>query len=144
MIYDKNWQNLSLDWNGNPVMGWLTEAWEIRQVRVNEAGWLIVAPITNNPSATGALICWQVKITTTGTAVGLPTANVWQLVVLSAYENNVWPITVWVSTWVTNVINWTGNGFILAPWAIIPVVVDNLNKIFINWTENDIVSYSLT
>ena len=37
MIYDKNWQNLSLDWNSNPIMGWLTEAWEIRQVRVNEA-----------------------------------------------------------------------------------------------------------
>lgn len=140
--------NKLTDWqqrDGNTISNWYCSSDDsVKPVKVNIRGEIVIEQPKNNPSATGALICWQVKITTTGTAVGLPTANVWQLVVLSAYENNVWPITVWVSTWVTNVINWTGNGFILAPWAIIPVVVDNLNKIFINWTANDIVSYSLT
>lgn len=85
----------------------------------------------------------QSKIAVTGTAIQLPAVNAEQFVVLKALSTNVSNITVGVSG-LTNTVNGTGNGFILEPGDMLPIVVDNLSKIYINGTANDIVSYSLT
>lgn len=143
MIYDKNWQNLSLDWNGNPVMGWLTEAWEIRQVRVKD-DWSLVIVSTNNPSATGAINSWQLKCTTGWTAVVFPTADIGQYVYIKANSNNTANISIWVSG-VTTTANWSWNGCILEPWDFVYLTIDNLNKVYMNCANNtDFVSYILS
>jgi hypothetical protein len=68
----------------------------------------------------------------------MPSADVWQFVVVKALSTNVWNIFVW-PTGVTSA-NW----LILEPGDMLPIVIDNLNKVFINWTSWDKVSYSLT
>ena len=136
--YPIGWENLSLDWNSHPVMWWITSSGEIRQLVVSE-NWAILsvaAPI--NSSATWNLLSWQVAIATTNTQVGMPTADVWQFVVIKALSTNVWNIFVW-PTGVTS-----ANGLILEPGDMLPIVIDKLNKVFINWTSWDKVSYSLT
>lgn len=124
-----------------PIM-WINSDNVLKNIRT-DSNWILLMTTNNNPSSTGALVCGQTKITTTWTQVNLPANNVGQFVVVKAFSSNVWNITVWV-TGVTNTVNGSGNGFILEPGDMLPIVVDNSNKIFINWTANDIVSYSLT
>ena len=138
------WEDkLSLDDNNFPVAWGIDINWNIKQLLLTSNGAVVTSIAPINTSATGALISGQVKIATTGTQVQLPSANVGQFVVIKALSTNVSNIYLW-PTGVTNTWAGTGNGVILEPGDMIPVVVDNLNKIFINWTLNDVVSYSLT
>lgn len=93
---------------------------------------------------TGAPILGQVAIAVTGTAVQLSAASVplpSGMVIVAAHPDNTAAITVGAAA-VTNTVNGTGNGAILAPGEAIAVFAANVNLIYINGTANDIASYS--
>ena len=92
----------------------------------------------------GAPILGQKAIAVTGTAVQLSAASVplpSGMVIVAAHPDNTAAITVGAAA-VTNTVDGTGNGAILAPGEAIVVYVANVNLIYINGTANDIASYS--
>lgn len=93
---------------------------------------------------TGAPILGQKKIGVTGTAVQLNSNSValpGGMVIVAAHPDNAAKMTVGSSA-VTNTVDGTGNGAILAPGEAIAVFVANVNLVYINGTANDIASYS--
>ena len=93
---------------------------------------------------TGAPILGQKKVGVTGTAVQLSAASVplpSGMIIVAAHPDNAADITVGAAA-VTNTVDGSGNGAILAPGEAIVVYASNVNLIYINGTANDIASYS--
>ena len=93
---------------------------------------------------TGAPILGQKKVGVTGTAVQLSAASVplpSGMVIVAAHPDNAAAITVGAAA-VTNTVDGTGNGAILAPGEALAFFAANVNLIYINGTANDIASYS--
>lgn len=83
----------------------------------------------------------QIVIAVTGTAIALPTLVGYNGIVLTAKAaNNAAGMTIGSST-VTNTVNGTGNGYILAPGASVGVATSQFNQLYVNGTVGDIVSY---
>lgn len=102
---------------------------------------LVTATLSGNPLSLSP-ITGQVKVVTTGTAVVLGSSQVLiNGVIVSAKGINTQSITLGTAT-VTNTVDGTGNGYILAPGASISFAVSNINQIWINGTANDLVSYA--
>ena len=83
----------------------------------------------------------QAKIVVTGTAVQLGTNTLLNGVIITAASANVATITIGTSA-VTNTVDGTGNGYILAAGASISFAVNNTNVLYINGTAEDIISFS--
>lgn len=93
---------------------------------------------------TGAPVVGQVVIAVTGTAVALSAASVplpGGSVFLTALSTNTAVVTVGGSG-VTNTVDGSGNGLILGAGGNAVVFADDLNKVCVNGTAGDIVSYS--
>ncbi len=102
------------------------------------------AVTTSATLPTGAPIVGQKKIGVTGTAVQLNSNSValpGGMVIVAAHPDNAAKMTVGAAA-VTNTVDGTGNGAILAPGEAIAVFVANVNLVYINGTANDIASYS--
>lgn len=91
------------------------------------------------------IITGQVKIATTGTAVQLNTGSTILAngLILSSYSTNNSTGVTWGKSTVSNVVNGTGNGKIIAAGASdgVPSGV-NIGTIYINGTTGDVVSYA--
>lgn len=96
-------------------------------------------PVTSSNPA--GLVVGQTKIVVTGTAVRLPSnALINGLIVKSKITNNVARQTVGTSA-VTNIVDGTGNGYILEPGEAASFAVTNSNAIWVNGTAGDIFSF---
>lgn len=83
----------------------------------------------------------QAKIAVTATAVQLGSNTLLNGVIISAKSTNTASITIGGSG-VTNTVDGTGNGLILAAGASMSWAVSNTNALWINGTAGDIVSYA--
>lgn len=91
-----------------------------------------------------AFVTGQGKVATTGTSVQLSTTNlpITLGVVLTAKSgNNTAGMTIGFGSTVTNTVDGTGNGYILAAGASVTLLVSNVNLIYINGTTGDEISY---
>lgn len=112
-------------------------------MRVDPTG-STVQPVSGTVSTTlsTAAVVGQAKIASTGTAVQLSAGALNNGVIISAASgNNAAGVTIGGSG-VTNTVNGTGNGYILAPGASVSFAVDNVNRLYINGTTGDIVSWA--
>jgi hypothetical protein len=85
----------------------------------------------------------QAKIAVTGTAVRLPLNIAKNGIILTAKSTNAANIHVGDSS-VNNTEDGTGNGYILEPGASASFAVDNSNKLYINGTAGDVVSFAVS
>ena len=110
-------------------------------VAIAPSFWFPNAAIQPGKPATSSLVSGQVVIAVTGTAVQLPANAVTNgIVVRSKSTNNTTQGTIGASG-VTNVVNGTGNGFIMAPGDAISLAVTNSNLVYVNGTAGDIFSF---
>ena len=93
----------------------------------------------------GSPLTGQAKVSVTNTAVQLnggmsqPLTN--GVIITAGSNNNTNGMTVGIST-VTDVVDGTGNGYILVPGASVSFAVNNTNTIWINGTSGDLVSWA--
>ncbi len=85
-------------------------------------------------------ITGQAIIASTGTAVQLSSGILTNGVIITAFSENSAPITIGGAT-VTNTANGSGNGYILEAGASVSMAVDNTNRVYINGTAGDFISY---
>lgn len=112
-------------------------------VAVNSTTGAILLQITGN-ALVSAPLTGQAKIATTGTAIQLDSSSqpLTNGVIISAVSgNNAAGVTIGGAT-VTNTVNGTGNGYILAPGASVSFAIANTNELYINGTIGDIVSWA--
>ncbi len=83
----------------------------------------------------------QAKIAVTGTAVRLGSNTLINGIIVTALSTNVASIVIGIST-VHNVIDGTGDGYILAAGGSVSWAVSNSNALYINGTAGDIVSFA--
>ena len=83
----------------------------------------------------------QVKIAVTGTAVQLPSNALKNGVIIKALSSNNAAGMTWGASSVTNTVDGTGNGDILEPGERNSAAVDNTNRIWVNGTAGDILSF---
>ena len=96
------------------------------------------------PALVGGPLVGQSKIVSTGVAVRLNGGTSQPLtngLIITALSTNTATIEVGGSG-VTNTIDGTGNGYILAAGASVSFAVTNANDIYINGTSGDIVSWA--
>lgn len=122
-------------WDGSLTTGALTIG-KVDQGAAGTANWLVKQALIAAAPLNG-----QAKIAVTGTAVQLGGNALTNGVILTAYSGNAAPIVVGASG-VANTIDGTGTGYILEQGASAPWAVDNTNRLFINGTAGDIVSWS--
>jgi len=113
---------------------------------------MLVDPVTGLPTSGGGggggsggvntnVIVGQVKIATTGTRVQLPSnalAN--GLIVKSLSANAAAGATIGGAS-VSNAVDGTGNGYVLAPGEASSFAVSNSNLLYVNGTAGDIFTY---
>ena len=95
----------------------------------------LVLPLTTTAPITG-----QATIAVTGTAVQLPSNRLTNGFIIPAKSTNSANITIGGSS-VTNTVDGTGNGYILAAGASMSMAQHNTNLVYINGTSGDIVSF---
>lgn len=82
----------------------------------------------------------QVVIAITGTAVRFPTNTLTHGLIITANPNNAASVAIG-PVGVTNTLDGTGNGTVLAKGASISAFVLNTNALYVNGTANDWVSF---
>lgn len=82
----------------------------------------------------------QVIIAVTGTAVQFPSNALVNGLIITAFSGNTSVVTIGGSS-VTDDIDGTGNGYILAKGASTSAAVDNSDRIYINGTAGDFISF---
>lgn len=102
---------------------------------------LVNAVVSGNVLVAGSALNGQAKIAVTGTAVQLASNALSNGVIVTAKSTNTNPIVVG-ATGVANTTDGTGAGYILEAGASVSWAVDNTNRLFINGTAGDIVSYA--
>jgi hypothetical protein len=95
--------------------------------------------VTAAPVLSGTAFVGQAKIATTGTAVQLAANTLVNGVIISTKSTNAASITVGGSG-VTNTVDGTGNGYILAAGASVSFAVTNTNVLWVNGTLGDVIS----
>ena len=94
------------------------------------------------PNLYGAApIVGQVKVAITGTAVQFGSNTLLNGVIVTAASGNAAAVTLGGST-VTNTVDGTGNGYVLAAGASVSFALDNTNRIYVNGTANDFISFA--
>lgn len=121
------------------VQAGVTTTGAIVPLQVGADGTLVVSGGGGGTVPT-SFISGQGKIATTGTAVQLSSHALTQGVAVTASAANAAPIVIGGST-VTNVVDGTGAGVILAPGASASISISNTNILYINGTAGDIVSF---
>ncbi len=103
---------------------------------------VILLDSNGNPVGTlaTAAVVGQTKIAVTGTAVQLPSGALSNGVILSAKTGNTASMTIGGVS-VTNTIDGTGNGAILPAGASLSAAIDNTNRLYVNGTSGDILSW---
>ncbi len=96
----------------------------------SNAGILSVAPLNG-----------QATISVTGTAVQLSANTLLNGIIVTAKSTNSAPIVVGIST-VHNIVDGTGDGYILEAGSSMSWAVQNSNDLYINGTSGDIVSFA--
>lgn len=86
-------------------------------------------------------IVGQVTIATTATEVQLPSHALTNGVIITAKSSNTNSITIGGSG-VTNIIDGTGNGYILEAGSSISFAVTNTDVLYINGTAGDLISFA--
>ena len=86
-------------------------------------------------------LCGQAKIAVTGTRVQLGSNVLTNGVIVSAKSGNAAVVTIGGSA-VTNTVDGTGNGYILAAGASVSFAVSNTNALYLNGTAGDIISFA--
>lgn len=122
-------------WDGSLTTGALTIG-TVNQGTGGASNWAVKQALI-----AGAPLNGQAKIAVTATAVQLGSNALTNGVILTAKSTNAAAITVGASG-VTNTADGTGNGYILEQGSSAPWAVDNTNRLFINGTAGDIVSWS--
>lgn len=102
---------------------------------------LVNAVVSGNVLVAGVPLNGQKVIAVTGTAVQLASNALSNGVIVTAKSTNTAAIVVGAST-VTNVTDGTGAGYILEAGASVSWAMDNTNRLWINGTAGDIVSYA--
>ena len=101
---------------------------------------VVISGVLTPDLITTAPLVGQKKIAVTGTAIQLDSNVLTNGVILTAKSTNTASITIGGSS-VTNTVDGTGNGYILEAGASTSVACDNTNRIYINGTADDIISY---
>lgn len=111
-------------------------------LRVDPTG-STVQPVSGTVSTTlsTAPVVGQAKIASTGVAQQLSAGALANGVILTAKTGNAASIEVGASG-VNNTVDGTGNGYILAAGASVSFAVDNVNRIYVNGTANDVISWA--
>ncbi len=122
-------------WDGSLSTGALTIG-TVDQGTGGASNWAVKQALIASAPLNG-----QAKIAVTGTAVNLASNALTNGVILTAKSSNTAAIVVGASS-VANTTDGTGAGYILEQGASAPWAVDNTNRLFINGTAGDIVSWS--
>ena len=110
-------------------------------LEVDSKGNLKVLVNSNAGVLSPAPLNGQAKIASTGVAVQLPANPLLNGVIVTALSTNSATIEIGTSG-VTNTVDGTGNGYILAAGASISWAVTDVSDLWINGTSGDIVSFA--
>ncbi len=99
------------------------------------------APLTTTPNKPSLVFTGQVKIVTTGVAVQLPDHVLTNGIVIKSLATNSASMQTIGPSGVTNAVDGTGNGYIMAPGEASSFAVPNANLLYVNGTAGDVFTY---
>jgi hypothetical protein len=103
------------------------------------------SPVAVTTPAPSAIVTGQIKITTTGVPVALPSNVLLNGIVIKAKVTNAAQTSVYSAmvgpSGVTTTYDGTGNGYPLAPGEAVSFACANSNLIYVNGTAGDVFSF---